>query len=452
MEIANIISTGPQKKRSASDAGLGADRDRLLLCNKRVRCEKQDAIKFGIWSDLRSAVVTTSVFNKKRKASQGNISLYERKRMCFEEERVHYKSLQTIECEEEIYYACFNNDDHYSVILPSSCKEGCVWNFDELKDCIAEIDTPIQKTIKVVAFCFSSDGCYLAMALSDTTVKIFVRTRDGQWKENKIIKFSDNVRCVRFSDNTHYLAVALFNNNTAKMITLTEGEERNEQMIGDHDDNIEHVCFSLNALYLITTSWDKTAQIWKFNGINEWEKKDTVHHVNDVSYACFSDDSRYLVTVSRDCTAKIFMLDESNERWQEQKTIEHRDIVNEACFSHKGHSIATASFDGTVKILTRNQYGKWEVQGDIVHENKECARSVYFTPNDDFIVVLFVNDIIICRLDENGKQQEKMTIKNDKIINNISFSFDGRYLMVVSGSRINIYEICAKEYIFLTNV
>ena len=87
-----------------------------------------------------------------------------------------------------------------------------------------------------------------------------------------------------------------------------------------HSGHVKTVSFSKDGRYLVTASWDHTAQLWEFIA-GQWQVNATIQHSDRLNSSSFSPDGRHLVTASNDGTAKIWGLVAG--QWREKATIRH---------------------------------------------------------------------------------------------------------------------------------
>jgi WD40 repeat protein len=153
---------------------------------------------------------------------------------------------------------------------------------------------------------------------------------------------------------------------------------------GRHDlfNALTNVRFCPSGACVVTTSDDKTAQLWSVSGR---ELATLSGHTASVSAASFSEDGHYLLTESEDSTARLWSTrsgaqlavlrghqseitsahllggntrilttssDGTGRVWDPGMVVlqGHRDMVNDARFSPSGTEIATASVDGTARL------------------------------------------------------------------------------------------------------
>jgi WD40 repeat protein len=121
------------------------------------------------------------------------------------------------------------------------------------------------------------------------------------------------------------------------MLTLT-GPRRGPRLVNS-------AAFSPDGLRVVTTSFDKTAQLWE---VATGRKLAVLTgHQDDVYSAAFSPDGQRVVTASKDDTARLWEVATGRElavlAW-------HQKYVYSAAFSPDGLRVVTASMDNTARL------------------------------------------------------------------------------------------------------
>lgn len=114
-----------------------------------------------------------------------------------------------------------------------------------------------------------------------------------------------------------------------------------------HQQMVSHVCFSPDARYMASASFDKKAKIW--DGHTGKFIATCTGHVGSVYQLCWSADSSYLVSASKDSTLKVWSA--KGEAKKSMHTLSgHEDEVYALDWSPNGFSLASGSKDRTIKI------------------------------------------------------------------------------------------------------
>lgn len=111
-----------------------------------------------------------------------------------------------------------------------------------------------------------------------------------------------------------------------------------------HSDSLRAVAVSADGTRIVTTSEDRTAQIW--SAVTGAPIVTLAGHTDAVKSAVFSPDGASVVTASHDNTARGWDASTGALRF----TLGHGDWVRTAVFSPDGASILTASWDDTAGL------------------------------------------------------------------------------------------------------
>jgi len=148
-----------------------------------------------------------------------------------------------------------------------------------------------------------------------------------------------------------------------------------------HRGKVQHASFSLDGLYVVTASDDRSARIWRAD--NQTTEAVLRGHEGTVYHADFSPDGASIVTASWDRTARIWAVDTGR---QLQVFTGHDKVVRSAAFSSDGKRVVTSSDDGTARIW------RSDGTGDVVtlYGHEGAIQSAVFSP--DGLSILTASD------------------------------------------------------------
>jgi ribosome assembly protein 4 len=117
-----------------------------------------------------------------------------------------------------------------------------------------------------------------------------------------------------------------------------------------HQQMVSHVCFSPDARYMASASFDKKAKIW--DGKTGKFIATCTGHVGSVYQLCWSADSTFLVSASKDSTLKLWNTkgEAANKNKAMHTLAGHEDEVYALDWSPNGSTLASGSKDRTIKI------------------------------------------------------------------------------------------------------
>lgn len=112
-----------------------------------------------------------------------------------------------------------------------------------------------------------------------------------------------------------------------------------------HNDEVSSVSWSPDGLYIVSGSYDKTAQVWKTsNGVTIQTYR---NHVDKINAVMWSPKGTYIASASSDKTVHVWN-SITGETIKVYKG--HSDMVTALAWSPDGISIASSSDDGTIQI------------------------------------------------------------------------------------------------------
>ena len=111
-----------------------------------------------------------------------------------------------------------------------------------------------------------------------------------------------------------------------------------------HSQGLTNAAFSVDGQYIVTTSYDNTARVWKVQDGSLVRALEG--HSADVLSASFSDSGEYVATSSMDRTAIVWRLNSPGS----VAVLAHQKPVNQALFTCDSRYLVTASHDGATRI------------------------------------------------------------------------------------------------------
>jgi WD40 repeat protein len=151
------------------------------------------------------------------------------------------------------------------------------------------------------------------------------------------------------------------------------------QTLYGHNDKVTKAVFSPDNKFIATTSWDKKAIIWSWDGSNAYQLYTIQDHTSGILDVAINQDSSLIVTASDDKTAKIWSWD--GKKATSQAILHHDGAVNSVAFNAAGDTIITSSDDKTIKIWNTDGTLRNTLQG-----HTDAVRSAKFNPDGTLIV------------------------------------------------------------------
>ena len=228
-----------------------------------------------------------------------------------------------------------------------------------------------------------------------------------------------------------------------------------------HSNDIQHVSYSPDGEYLVTSSFDRTARLWRSTGelVRSLEG-----HTDAVIAASFSPDGQKIATVSTDQSLRIWNLNgqeiaqikddariasvdfavdgnsivTGNEAgavklWSLNETAltaskpltQHDNSVYEVAFSLDMQTIATASGDGNARLISPN--------GEIIHNlfHGGVVRTVAFSP-DGQTIITGGDDHTIKQWDRAQGICQRSWLAHRGAVTSLKYSLDGQTIASAS--------------------
>ena len=122
---------------------------------------------------------------------------------------------------------------------------------------------------------------------------------------------------------------------------------RNQHILPGHTEKVSSVAFSPDGRYIVSSSGDKTIQLWDAQTGGQVGIP-LQGHTDSVNSVAFSPDGRHIVSGSEDKTIQLW---DAQTGGQVGNPLQgHTDSVNSVAFSPNGRHIVSGSFDKTIQL------------------------------------------------------------------------------------------------------
>lgn len=174
----------------------------------------------------------------------------------------------------------------------------------------------------------------------------------------------------------------LFSGNENGQLSLwqqqADGTLKLQKIISAHQARIWSVTLSPDESYLVSTSTDKTAKIWRVRGDDLVEQHTLDGHTSEIWGAAISHDSQQIATASRDGTVKLWSRDGQLQR---TLVISPDSGLTRLAMTPDGERLAIARVDGKIELRTLEGENLATLSG---HESSAIA--VAITPDGKFLL------------------------------------------------------------------
>jgi WD40 repeat protein len=245
-------------------------------------------------------------------------------------------------------------------------------------------------------FAFSPDGCRVAIACSDHSIRLWDVAK-GCWvgtvignradmnsvafsPDGKLLASGGNDHCVRLWDGTSLRPAGTFRGHKGDVIAvafspdgklLASGSDdttvrlwdtasgRSVGILTGHTNTVFSLAFSPDGKMLASSSWDRTVILWDVAGRRRIAT--LKGHTNEIDCVALSPDGKTLVSGSDDDTLKLWNV----VTHQEMATFRFPSPVTAAAFARDGNTLAVGLKNGTISLLraaTMEQVRKYEAR------------------------------------------------------------------------------------------
>ncbi|KAF9263506.1 WD40 repeat-like protein [Marasmius fiardii PR-910] len=256
--------------------------------------------------------------------------------------------IRTMECGSAVCSAFLPGDRHVAV----GTKSGELLLFDISSSSL--IETVSAHSSTVWSLHVRADGLAMVSGSADKDIKFWEFHRKDAGDENnqggrllslvhyRTLKMTDDVLCVRYSPNNKFLAVALldstvkvFYQDTLKFFLSLYG----------HKLPVLSMDISSDSKLITTCSADKNVKIW---GLDFGDcHKSIFAHDESVMQVAFEKDSHYFWTVGKDKMVKYW----DGDKFQNIQRLEgHHGEIWALALSHHGNFVVTGSYDKSIRV------------------------------------------------------------------------------------------------------
>jgi guanine nucleotide-binding protein subunit beta-2-like 1 protein len=206
-----------------------------------------------------------------------------------------------------------------------------------------------------------------------------------------------------------------------------------------HSHFISDLVFSSDAKYCISSSWDKTLNLWNLN--NSKLIKKFKGHNKDILTVAFSENNRYIASGSRDNTIKLWnTLGECKGTFFEKQFPSWISCVK--FLPLEKISILSCHWDGIIRIweITSSQ-----VKGKI-HGHKGFINCAIVSPDGSLCASGGKDGFV--RLWDLNEQKHLYSLEAGEIINSLSFSPDRYWLCASTQKGVKIWDLDSKNKVY----
>ncbi|EAS00206.2 WD domain, G-beta repeat protein (macronuclear) [Tetrahymena thermophila SB210] len=333
----------------------------------------------------------------------------------------------------DIAVSSISNDEKY-LAVKSQNKDCIIFNLQNQFDIIKTI----QNKDDIISVAFSSDGKQLAI-LSEYYCTLWNVNEGFSFLQQQELK-SLNRQSVTFSIDGRYVIACFY---SGCIIYDTQQKLQKVIEIQVHTSYINQIAVSSNNQYIASCS-DDTCNIWSIqNGL--WQVNQIKGHNKNIYEVTFSGDSKYLATTSQ-YTCQIWNIEKD---FLLHHTLEGNDNnISSVVFSADSKYLATVNSDCLCIIWDVDK--RFQLLHSINAHDQKKINSIAFSFDG--------KQIATCSRDDNtfkvwNIQDGIKLIKTiqSQYISLVAFSPNGKYLATGKSGNINIWNV-EKGYEFLDTI
>ncbi|GAB4089021.1 phosphorylase family protein [Hydrogenophaga soli] len=186
----------------------------------------------------------------------------------------------------------------------------------------------------------STDGCWLASAGDDGTVRVWSAVTGEQLRV--LQGHEEGVSACAFSVDGRWLASAGYD-GTVRVWSAVTGEQL--RVLQGHTGWVSACAFSGDGRWLASAGFDRTVRVW--DAATGAQLRVLQGHEEGVSACAFSADGRWLASAGDDGTVRVW----SAVTGEQLRVLQgHEEGVSACAFSVDGRWLASAGYDGTVRV------------------------------------------------------------------------------------------------------
>ena len=234
------------------------------------------------------------------------------------------------------------------------------------------------------------------------------------------ISINSGISDLKYCPNGNILSIA----SGKKIYTYNTETQKIDHPDLVHNENISKIAYSPSGQLLAAIGGGTSATVWNLKKKTVYEKyfKTTISHDKIINSLEFSSDENYLATASADSTARI---------WRVSENLSHAIPISK--FNGSG-SVSTISPDAQ---LFAKQFPDKSIHFYDTMKNKYCDQFISIGSDlcasafssDNQIFATASNDGLIQTWDlRTFKEQNRISIRTDGVVNCLKFSKDGKIL------------------------
>ena len=241
---------------------------------------------------------------------------------------------------------------------------------------------------------------YLISGSKDQTIKIWTKDNENNYKVNQVIKLNKEIkRLNKYINDNHIGFLVTSEENNFRLYLKKENEEENketnedifkiEQVLSDHDNEVNEAIQIKSNNDIISGSKDMTIIIWKdFSNLLQYECNQIISAGNEVTSLCPFGNKGFAFALNGSYDIKIYDFNFSDGKYENIGQLSpdfcHSRVINQIILL-KDNRLCSCSYDSTVKIISYNELTKEMREDQELDEQNLSVNAIIETGNGKLI-------------------------------------------------------------------
>lgn len=241
---------------------------------------------------------------------------------------------------------------------------------------------------------------YLISGSKDQTIKIWTKDNENNYIIKQVIKLNKEIkRLNKYINDNHIGFLVTSEENNFRLYLKKVNEEENketnedifkiEQVLSDHDNEVNEAIQIKSNNDIISGSKDMTIIIWKdFSNLLQYECNQIISAGNEVTSLCPFGNKGFAFALNGSYDIKIYDFNFSDGKYENIGQLSpdfcHSRVINQIILL-KDNRLCSCSYDSTVKIISYNELTKEMREDQELDDQNLSVNAIIETGNGKLI-------------------------------------------------------------------
>ena len=241
---------------------------------------------------------------------------------------------------------------------------------------------------------------YLISGSKDQTIKIWTKDNENNYIIKQVIKLNKEIkRLNKYINDNHIGFLVTSEENNFRLYLKKQNEEENketnedifkiEQVLSDHDNEVNEAIQIKSNNDIISGSKDMTIIIWKdFSNLLQYECNQIISAGNEVTSLCPFGNKGFAFALNGSYDIKIHDFNFSDGKYENIGQLSpdfcHSRVINQIILL-KDNRLCSCSYDSTVKIISYNELTKEMREDQELDDQNLSVNAIIETGNGKLI-------------------------------------------------------------------